>query len=308
MAAQEGGESTVKKRPSGIKNFIAGGVGGVCVVLVGHPLDTIKVRLQTMPPPQPGEAPLFKGTFDCAYKTFKFEGVRGLYRGMLAPLVGVTPMFAISFWGYGIGQKIQQKSPEDQLTILQHFNAGMVAGLFTTTIMAPGERIKCLMQIQQASKAEAKYASSFDCGRQLFREGGIRSLYRGTMATILRDVPGSAAYFGVYQWILRSLTPTDGSTSLSPSRILFAGGMAGVANWIIAIPPDVLKSRYQIAPTGKYPNGIRSVFKEMMQNEGITSLYKGVGPAMIRAFPANAACFLGYEVAIKVLDRLMPNM
>ena len=40
--------------------------------------------------------------------------------------------------------------------------------------------------------------------------------------------------------------------------------MAGVANWIIAIPPDVLKSRYQIAPAGKYPNGIRSVFKEMV--------------------------------------------
>lgn len=32
-----------KNEPSGFKNFIAGGVGGVCIVVVGHPLDTIKV-------------------------------------------------------------------------------------------------------------------------------------------------------------------------------------------------------------------------------------------------------------------------
>ena len=60
------------------------------------------------------------------------------------------------------------------------------------------------------------------------------------------------------------LFPPPSTTGLSPSRILFAGGMAGVANWVIAIPPDVLKSRYQIAPPGKYPSGIRSVFKEMV--------------------------------------------
>ena len=44
------------------------------------------------------------------------QGFRGLYRGMLAPLMGVTPMFAISFWGYGIGKKIQQTRPDDPLT------------------------------------------------------------------------------------------------------------------------------------------------------------------------------------------------
>jgi hypothetical protein len=32
---------------------------------------------------------------------------------------------------------------------------------------------------------------------------------------------------------------------LSAWRTLFAGGMAGIANWVVAIPPDVLKSRFQ---------------------------------------------------------------
>jgi solute carrier family 25 carnitine/acylcarnitine transporter 20/29 len=51
-----------------------------------------KVRLQTMPEVKPGESPLYKGTLDCAKKTIAREGFLGLYKGMAAPLVGVTPM------------------------------------------------------------------------------------------------------------------------------------------------------------------------------------------------------------------------
>ena len=45
---------------------------------------------------------------------------------------------------------------------------------------------------------------------------------------------------------------------------------------------------YFSAPHGMYPNGVRSVFAEMMREEGIMALYKGAAPVMIRAFPANA--------------------
>ena len=47
-----------------------------------------------------------------------------------------------------------------------------------------------------------------------------------------------------YEWFKSALNPTD-SSQLSPMRTMLAGGMAGIANWIIAIPPDVLKSRLQ---------------------------------------------------------------
>ncbi len=68
-----------------------------------------------------------------------------------------------------------------------------------------------------------------------------------------------------------------------------------------------MKSRYQTAPAGKY-SGVRDVFRELMAEGGIPALYRGVGPAMTRAFPANAACFLGMEVAKSVLDRFFPNL
>jgi len=75
-----------------------------------------QVRLQTQALPQPGEAPVFTGTLDCLTKTIRNEGVRGLYKGMVAPLLGVSPIFAICFFGYGTGKKLQQKNPTDHLT------------------------------------------------------------------------------------------------------------------------------------------------------------------------------------------------
>jgi solute carrier family 25 carnitine/acylcarnitine transporter 20/29 len=142
---------------------------------------------------------------------------------------------------------------------------------------------------------------------KLVKEGGVRSVYKGTFATLMRDVPASGMYFMTYEQLKKALTPAD-STALSPWRTLFAGGMAGILNWAVAIPADVIKSRLQTAPEGAYPRGVRDVFSHLMKTEGPKGLYKGCVPVMIRAFPANAACFLGYEVAIKVLTFVMPSL
>lgn len=44
--------------------------------------------------------------------------------------------------------------------------------------------------------------------------------------------------------------------------------------------------------------------RELVKAEGYKALFKGLGPAMVRAFPANAACFLGVEVSMKVMNML----
>jgi len=61
-------------------------------VLVGHPFDLVKVRMQT------AEKGVYTGALDVVKKSLARDGFRGLYRGVSAPLVGVTPMFAVSFW------------------------------------------------------------------------------------------------------------------------------------------------------------------------------------------------------------------
>lgn len=74
----------------GPKSFLAGGFAGIATVLAGHPFDTLKVRLQT--------SNNYKGLADCFRQTIAKDGLTALYRGMTAPLIGVTPMFALSFW------------------------------------------------------------------------------------------------------------------------------------------------------------------------------------------------------------------
>ncbi|XP_016374835.1 mitochondrial carnitine/acylcarnitine carrier protein-like [Sinocyclocheilus rhinocerous] len=180
------------RRVSPLKNFVAGGVGGVCLLFTGHPLDTIKVRLQTQ------ECVVYRGTYDCLRKTVSKE--------------------VIAFY-----------------------------------------------------------------------------------------VPSNGVYFLTYEYLKQFLTPEGECVHhLSTSRVLLAGGIAGMLNWLIALPADVLKSNYQTATDGRY-RGLRDVLKTLLREEGAHALYKGLSAVMLRAFPANAACFLGFEVALKCINYIAPD-
>lgn len=236
-------------------------------------------------------------------QTFRTQGIRGLYRGVSAPLLAVTPIFAVSFWGYDVGQRIvawsDNKHTQD-LTLGEKCVAGGISAIPCTVFMAPSERIKCLLQTSGTSQ----YRGMVDCAQAVYKSGGIRSLYRGTVLTLMRDVPGSVAWFGTYEFVKVTMMQAQGihdTTQLSPVAVLTAGGLAGVANWTVAIPPDVLKSRFQTAPDGTYKN-IAHVYRSLMEKEGASALFAGLRPAMIRAFPANAACFMGMELARKMLS------
>ncbi len=72
---------------SQVRSFAAGGFGGVCAVVVGHPFDLVKVRLQT------ADRGVYSSAVDVVRKSVARDGLRqGLYAGVSAPLVGVTPM------------------------------------------------------------------------------------------------------------------------------------------------------------------------------------------------------------------------
>lgn len=82
-----------------------------------------------------------------------------------------------------------------------------------------------------------------------------------------------------------------------------AGGLAGMAMWAFAIPPDVIKSRYQGAPHGTY-SGFMDCARKTVAQDGAKALFRGFGPAMLRAFPANAAIFVSREGLNKERERL----
>jgi len=166
--------------------------------------------------------------------------------------------------------------------------------------MVPGERVKCILQVQSMGQSAVKYDGPIDVLKKLYKQGGIQSIYRGTAATLLRDIPASGAYLSVYEFLKKEFAGEGADKKLSPMATLAAGGFAGIANWSVCIPADVLKSRLQTAPEGKYPDGIRGVFREIIREEGPRALFKGFVPVMLRAFPANAACFLGVELTMSL--------
>ncbi|KAJ3153401.1 carnitine transporter [Geranomyces michiganensis] len=281
-----------------IKSLLGGGAAGVATVLAGHPFDTLKVRLQT--------SNNYKGLADCFKQTVAKEGFLGLYKGMASPLIGVTPMFALSFWSYDLGcQLVRDLTPnrtKKDLTLTEYAIAGGFSAIPTTIVTTPMERVKVILQTQDQSVGGKKYTGMGDAAAGMWKEGGIRSLYRGTIATLARDIPGSAAYFWAYESVYRALKP-EGKESLSVGSVLFAGGMAGVAMWSIAIPPDVIKSRIQSAPAGTY-KGFVDCGMKIVAKEGPAALFKGLGAALLRAFPANAAGFLGRAAMMEVLHSL----
>ena len=289
-----------------------GAVGGFCSVCVGHPIDLIKVRQQVVAAPSQSSTTAVRAaasspftaanssTFGMLRTIFVKEGVTGLYRGVTAPLIAVTPAFAVSFWSFETasnGIREYNNMPHNQqLTNGQIAMAGAFSGIPLAAIFGPCERIKCLMQVDKS-----KYNGFFDCLAKVYKEGGYKSVVRGTASTALRDVPGNAAYFGSYHYVKRLTCEIEGRTTPSTAGTLLAGGCAGVGNWIVAIPMDTIKSRWQTAPIGKY-NNLFHVFQSLVREEGPKALFRGLSPALLRAFPANAACLCGVETVRGFLE------
>lgn len=213
--------------------------------------------------------------------------------------------------GYDVGKNLVKSFSEvknDQFSVAQVSAAGFFSAIPMTLITAPFERVKVLLQIQGQKELKPgekpKYSGGFDVVRQLYKEGGVRSVFRGSAMTLARDGPGSAAYFATYETIKRRLTPKDENgvpQALSLTAVMTAGGAAGVAMWIPVFPVDTIKSRLQSAegrPT------IGGVVKEVYGRGGIKAFFPGFGPALARAIPANAMTFVGVELAQKAMSSM----
>jgi solute carrier family 25 carnitine/acylcarnitine transporter 20/29 len=87
---------------------------------------------------------------------------------MAAPLIGVTPMYALCFFGYGIGQKIFcNENSYKNLDLVAIGLAGATSGLFTTPILAPLERCKVVLQVQGATGGN-KFKGPYDVMKHLY--------------------------------------------------------------------------------------------------------------------------------------------
>ncbi|KAI9324665.1 mitochondrial carrier [Zopfochytrium polystomum] len=288
------------------KDFVAGSISGMAQVAIGHPLDTIKVRLQLDPTK-------FKGPIDCFTQTIRNEGVLGLYKGMAAPLVGIGFVNAVVFTSYGWFKMLlaDPRSPDAQLSIPKIAVAGIGAGIVNSFVASPIELLKIRLQAQYTSPSAASvaggpavYHGPVGVARALIGTHGLRrGLMRGTWATIVREIPAYAGFYGGFEAAKRALTPEGypAGATLPVERLMLAGSVGGVGYWTCCYPLDLVKSRIQKTNPGEcstavFPN-LRSIYAE----SGIRGLFNGFPVTVLRTIPAAAATFTVFELTVRVL-------
>ncbi|ELU04534.1 hypothetical protein CAPTEDRAFT_97572 [Capitella teleta] len=285
-------------------DFFAGCIGGCAGVLVGHPFDTVKVRLQT----QNFSKPQYKGTFDCFISIAKKESVFGLYKGMSSPLYGLAAINAIVF---GVQRNVQRRMENPQ-SLTSHFIAGSVAGLAQSVICSPMELAKTRMQIQGQGASRKKYRQvslykgPVDCLCKIYKTEGLRGLSRGFGLTVVRETPSFGVYFWSFEYMCRMVNQEEALHEVHPAVLFGAGGMAGICAWIVTYPVDLIKSRVQADMTGKYA-GFWDCVQKSYSESGLRGFSYGLAPTLLRAFPTNAATFAGVAMTLRLLKADMDD-
>ncbi|KAG2232463.1 hypothetical protein INT48_005180 [Thamnidium elegans] len=259
---------------------------GLAGLAVGHPFDTVKVRLQSRE-----LASRYKGTWNCFVTTIRQEKFIGLYKGMASPAVGVAGVNALVFGSYTwlIQYQSNRFKTDVSMPPLTHvFIAGMGAGL-----------VKVQLQNQTQSSTATSLKGPIDCLRKMYVKGGIQYCFKGMIPTTLREL-SFGPYFLTYEAICRGLTPSNASNKyeLSGPKVILAGGSAGIIAWCSTYFADVVKTRIQSEPE-RYKGFVQCI-KQSYREEGWRIFFRGLTPTILRAFPSNAATFAAYTWTMRL--------
>ena len=276
-----------------ISGFIGGTLGGIGHVLSGHPLDTVKVRMQM----------LDLRFIECMRTMLKNEGPSAFFQGITSPLFSMPIINAVFMGTYDVGRWLQGVGFHDQMTITQATLAGALAGGVACILGTPMELVKCRLQMEIVPE-NGKRTKARHMVLQVVKEQGVRGLYRGNVVTLMREVPGSGIYFAAYEYAKMNLNSWFGENAFNP---FLAGGCAGIAGIVTCYPFDAIKTRLQcdekIYPSHKWlkDGGIISCARHVWKTEGMRGFWRGLAPSALRSVVAEAFCFFIYENVRKYL-------
>ncbi|MEQ2217341.1 hypothetical protein XENOCAPTIV_006170 [Xenoophorus captivus] len=182
-----------------------------------------------------------------------------------------------------------------QDTPTHQFLAGAAAGTIQCVICCPMELAKTRMQMQgtgEKKPSKKLYKNSLDCLVRIYRREGLWGVNRGMLTTLIRETPGFGVYFWAYDVLTRSLGCEPDNRYMIP-KLLFAGGMAGIASWLSTYPVDVIKSRLQADGVGgvNQYSSIADCVRQSVRKEGYMVFTRGLTSTLLRAFPVNATTF-----------------
>lgn len=276
------------------RDIFSATVGSVFCCYVGQPFDTVKVRMQTNPD-------VYGGILQTVKKTAA-EGVPAFWKGAVPTAMGMALENAMAF---GVNEALKRAFPDPNFgkmdanqrpDLLRPFLMGAMTGCCSALVLLPSEVIKAKTQVTVGSGG-----SSNEIMKQMMKKQGMKSMFVGLEAQLMRDGPFYAFFFGSYD-LLCYLFKVNVPSMPDELRYFMSGGFAGMLGWAAAMPFDVPKTNVQSRWDTKV---VGSYFPELIRigrERGVMGLYSGLGPTLARAFPANAALFLGVESGKKVFD------
>lgn len=305
MAAKEW-HSPLRHALKSLYHFTLGSVAGAVGATIVYPIDLVKTRMQNQRAVLVGDL-LYRHSADCARKVIAGEGVLGLYRGLVPQLVGVAPEKAIKLTVNDLMRSLFREHNASTtgwngLAIPQEVVSGGMAGASQVIFTNPLEIVKIRLQVQ--GEAQRITGARVVGAVEVIRELGLRGLYKGASACLLRDIPFSAIYFTAYAHIKRDLFGECEGKPLTPLQLLLSGALAGMPAAYLATPADVIKTRLQVvARTGQQTyHGILDAATKISREEGFKAFFKG-GPArVLRSSPQFGFTLLTYEL----LQRMLP--
>lgn len=189
---------------------------------------------------------------------------------------------------------------------------GGVSAAVSKTMVAPIERVKLLLQTQDANKkimegSAKKYTGIVDCFTRVSKEEGIGALWRGNLANVIRYFPTQALNFAfkdTYKNMFRKFDPKTEKLKFFLANMA-SGGAAGATSLAFVYPLDFARTRLA-ADVGKGSgdrqfNGLIDCVGKIFKADGLRGLYQGFTVSVLGIIVYRACYFGGYDTGKQVI-------
>lgn len=177
--------------------------------------------------------------------------------------------------------------------------AGGITGGIEICITYPTEFVKTHLQLDEGSAKTGqprKYTGAVDCVKKTVQKNGFFGLYRGLSVLLYGSIPKSGVRFGAFEALKKRMVNDKGQ--LTGTTRLLCGLGAGVSEAILAVTPmETVKVKFihdqnQLKP--KY-NGFFHGVREIIKEQGVSGVYKGVTATIIKQGSNQAIRFYVIE-------------
>lgn len=170
------------------KNFICGALSGITTSIgISLPSDNIKIKSISLQNTNKSS-----GLIISTKSLYKDHSLKGFYKGGLANCTKESLTYASRFALYGL---VSDKIGKD--TSFKNFIAGGISSIPGPLINNPLDVIQTRMQ----SNYDNKYKNNYDCAKQILKNEGIMTFWKGASLRVLRTIPGMGTSFMVYEFL-----------------------------------------------------------------------------------------------------------